>query len=292
MARIPNLNALRMFDAAARHLNFRAAAEEMHLTQGAVAQQVRRLEADLGQKLFHRKARGLALTDTGRSLHAPVARALALIETAARQLTPERPHVTLSVTPSIASKWLVPRLPKFSATHPNIDVQIIASEALSDFQSDGADAAIRQGEPPTDANLAVELISPLRLRAACSPAFAQGLRQIDKAAGFAGLDLVQDSHRNWDRLFAEEDIRPEKKPMQFNQTALGIDAASNGQGVVLAPKLLLDMDLDQGRLVELWCDRRTHTSGFYAVWPKSRDTKPAVQTLVSWILEEVRGSSA
>ncbi|HEU00956.1 MAG TPA: LysR family transcriptional regulator, partial [Aurantimonas coralicida] len=87
--RTPNLNALRMFDAAARHLNFRLAAEELNLTQGAVAQQVRRLEADLGQVLFHRKARGLALTETGESYHRPIFRALAIIDDATGKLRPE-----------------------------------------------------------------------------------------------------------------------------------------------------------------------------------------------------------
>ena len=102
--RTPSLNALRMFDAAARHLNFTLAAEELHLTQGAVAQQVRRLESELGFKLFERRARGLAFTEVGRRYHAPVRRALAIIDDATRKLRPESTRVTLSVTPSFASK--------------------------------------------------------------------------------------------------------------------------------------------------------------------------------------------
>ena len=141
--RLPNLNSLRMFDAAARHLNFRLAADELHLSQGAVAQQVRRLEADLGHKLFQRHARGLSLTDTGRSYHQPVRQALALIEDATNTLAPAEQRVTLSVPPSFASKWLVPRLPEFEAAHPGIELRVLAEEALSNFKRDGIDLAIR-----------------------------------------------------------------------------------------------------------------------------------------------------
>ena len=117
-----------MFDAAARHLNFRLAAEELHLTQGAVAQQVRRLEADLGLSLFHRKARGLALTEIGRGYHISVRRALAIIDDATHKLRPQNTLVTLSVTMALASRWLVPRLGAFSRSNPDIETKIVVTE--------------------------------------------------------------------------------------------------------------------------------------------------------------------
>lgn len=138
--RSPNLNSLKMFDAAARHLNFRLAAEELNLTQGAVAQQVRRLESDLGLQLFYCKARGLALTEVGRRYHRPVSRALAMIDDATRKIQPESTSITLSSTPSFASKWLVPRLVSFSQAYPTIDVQTVASEGLANHRYLGVSA--------------------------------------------------------------------------------------------------------------------------------------------------------
>ena len=111
---LANLNALRIFDAAARYLNFRVAAEELHLTQSAVAQRVRRLESELGLQRFVREARGLASTEAGRRLQAPVRRALAIIEEATVALKPTGARVIVSTTPSFASEWLVPRLPRFT----------------------------------------------------------------------------------------------------------------------------------------------------------------------------------
>lgn len=145
--RAPKLNALRMFDAAARHGSFRTAAEELHLTQGAVAQQVRGLEADLGVALFERKARGLSPTAEGARYHDAVRRALGIIDRATQALRPADTAVRLSVPPSFASKWLVPRLAGFAAAHPDILLDTTASETLTDFRRDGIDLAVRQGLP-------------------------------------------------------------------------------------------------------------------------------------------------
>jgi len=161
--RLPNLNALRMFDAAARHLNFRYAAEELHLTQGAVAQQVRKLEADLGKTLFKREARGLSLTADGATLHRPIRQAMTLIEDGVAQLVPDAFKVTLSVTPSFAAKWLIPRIGQFEAENPQIELNIQASEALTHFSTDGVDLAIRQGTPPFGKTLSYTKLAPLDL---------------------------------------------------------------------------------------------------------------------------------
>lgn len=283
----PNLKSLTMFDAAARHLNFRLAAEELNVTQGAVAQQVRRLEADLGFQLFHRKARGLALTDIGRSYHLPIGRALAIIDDATQKLRPENTRVTLSVTPSFASKWLVPRLAAFNSEHPHIEVQTIANEVLANFQSDGVDLAIRQGVIPSSDDLKVELFAPLDLCAVCSPDFAKKAGCINNLEDFAKLDLIQDSHNSWDGLFEEVSITAQCRIAKFNQTTLAIDAAANGQGVALAPKILINAELRQGRLVELWRDTRPSQGSFYIVYPRDRKSNPARDALVTWVLGEV-----
>ena len=276
-----------MFDAAARHLNFRLAAEELNLTQGAVAQQVRRLESDLGCQLFYRKARGLALTEVGRSYHRPVSKALAMIDDASRELQPESTVITLSITPSFASKWLVPRLAAFSLTYPNIEVKTVASEGLANFQTDGIDLAVRQGHPPFGEELHAELFAPLDLRAVCSPDFAKTVAPIKQLEDFTGLQLIQDSHNLWDSLFEEVGLSAQNRILQFNQTTLAMDAAANGQGIALAPKILLNVELEQGRLVELWQDTQANQGGYYVVYPRNRKSYPARDALIQWALSEI-----
>ncbi len=290
--RMPNLNALRMFDAAARHLNFRLAAEELNLTQGAVAQQVRRLEADLALQLFERKARGLELTQVGRDYHAPVRRALAIIDDATQKLRPENTRIKLSVTPSFASKWLVPRLGTFAAAHPDIEVQTVASEGLADFRSDGVEIAIRQGRPPFGKDLCVELLAPLDLCAVCSPQYSLDAAPIGRIEDFATHPLIQDSHNHWDALLESAGVKPQNRIMQMNQTALAMDAAANGQGIALASRLLLNAEFAQGRLVELWQDTRAGQSGFYVVWPEPKKANRARDAVIEWVLAEVGSTRA
>ncbi len=277
--RLPNLNALRMFDAAARHLNFGRAAEELHLTQGAVAQQVRRLEADLGHKLFHRHARGLTLTDTGRSYHAPVRQALALIRDATDTLAPAVQQVTLSVPPSFASKWLVPRLPEFAARHPDIDLRIVAEESLTDFKQGGIDIAIRQGSKPQESSLNSALLSLVDLVAVARPDSALIQEDALELADLAQHTLIQDGHRHWDHLLRQEGITGTGRVLQFNQTALAMDAAMNGQGIALVPRIFLGSQ----PLTELWQAPRLGGQGFYVLWPSSQNR---AKTVVDWLLRQ------
>lgn len=285
--RTPNLNALRMFDAAARHLNFRLAAEELNLTQGAVAQQVRRLEAELGQTLFHREARGLALTEVGRRYHEPVHRALSMIEAATQNLQPSSGTVTLSVTPSFASKWLVPRLASFADAHPDLDLRTSASTALSNFTSDGVDIAIRLGHPPFGPGLEAILLSPFDLCAASSPGYASEVGPIDRIEQFASHRLLQDSLYLWERLLNEVGAEPKAKMVQFNYAALAVDAAINDQGIALAPRLLVHDHVAKGQLVILWRDTGVDRGGYYIVYPAGSKSSPARDAVVRWVLSEV-----
>ena len=146
MTQIPPLNGLRAFEVAGRHLNFRAAAEELGVTQGAVAQQVRQLEAQLGIPLFERLSKGLAFTSSGRSYHGRVATAFEELRAATATLRPEPGRVLVSVTPTFAAKWLIPNLPDFSATHPQIDLQILATEKISNFHGAGCCPPVSAGD--------------------------------------------------------------------------------------------------------------------------------------------------
>lgn len=294
--RVPNLNALRMFDAAARHLSFRAAADALNLTQGAVAQQVRKLEADLGIRLFERMPRGLALTEAGRRYHATIADALALIESATASLRPAPRRVTLSVPPSLAAKWLVPRLAGFARAHPDIDLQTMASESLADFRRDGIDIAIRQGNPPNAPGCDQTRIAPLALLAVAAPGLAHGLPARPELIDFEALPLIEDGHAHWEALFSAEKRPPPNRRLRFNQTALAMDAAIQGQGIALAPALLSESAIQSGQLVAVWRPPDNGRKGFYLLVPNrgQRTARSAgdTRTVAKWLLSEAGASSA
>lgn len=286
--RPPKLQHIKMFDAAARHLNFRLAAEELNLTQGAVAQAIRALEADLGLLLFERRARGLSFTEAGRRYHSEISKGLEIINEATRNLLPVVNRVSISLPPSFASKWLVPRLPKFMETNPDIDVRIIASEHLTDFQTQDVDLAVRQGRRPTDRDLAVHLLAPMNLGAYCSPA-------IDLPSGvpvtlteMTGLPLIQDGHRYWEQYLPEHGAACPPPVLQFNQTSLALDAAANGQGVAIAPRLIARADVRTGRLREVWHDKLERGLGFWLLRPAGKPANQnASSALIAWILNEI-----
>ncbi|RBW46815.1 hypothetical protein DS885_06330 [Psychromonas sp. B3M02] len=275
-----------MFDAAARHQNFRLAALELNLTQGAVAQQVRKLEADLGVQLFQRQARGLKLTDHGNTYHLAIHRALNIIDQATQLIQPEEATITISITPSFASKWLVPRLSNFLQQYPNINVQTIATEKLTNFQSDNIDLAIRQGRLTAVKGLHTQALSPLNLRAVCSPHFAKDLQAINRLEDCLSYPLIQDSHKLWDTFLSENELTTQSKIAQFNQTTLAIDAAANGQGIALAPQILFNNELAQGRLIELCPDTRDNQGGYYLVYPDHHKNSPNRDALINWIFSE------
>ncbi|MEY8118466.1 LysR substrate-binding domain-containing protein [Falsihalocynthiibacter sp. BN13B15] len=272
-----NLNTLQMFDAAARHQNFRLAAEELNLTQGAVAQRIRQLETDLGQPLFERLPRGLKLTKQGQTYHRSIHQALAIITKATAVFKPDGRRITLSVPPSFATKWLVPRLPDFERAHPEIELQIRAEEGLADFKNDGIDLAIRQGAPPFAENLDWALFAPLNL-----VAIGHHDLPITSVSDFARYTLIQDSHKHWDALINAEEIVPERRFLQFNQTALAMDAAQNGQGIALIPHIFFNLT-DKAQQV-LWSLPASDNVGFYLVWPKDAAQKTASVAVRDWLL--------
>src|SRR5690625_1419248 len=147
---LPPLNTLRVFDAAARHLSFKAAARELFVTPGAVSQQIKRLEETLGVTLFHRLTRHIVLTDAGRTYYPAIHKALGDITVATDNLTANRHTQVLNVSvfPSLAIRWLVPRLGRFSIRHPDMEVRINAFRQPVDFTSENIDMAIRHGRGP------------------------------------------------------------------------------------------------------------------------------------------------
>lgn len=282
---LPSLNAVRAFEASARHLNFRLAAEELGVTQGAVAQHVRGLEDSLGLKLFHRLPRTLALTDQGRSYAGTVRRAFELIVEGTAALRPQPVRLSISVTPTFAAKWLLPRLPGFSALHPELSLGIVATDRISGFQAEGIDIAVRYGPAPASPQLEAELLFGEELVGVCSPALLAGtkvpLRAID------GYVLLHDAHSRWPE-FIEKMLGGTEpgtnRGLHFNQTALAIDAALSGQGIALASRAFVEADLAAGRLVDAFGVTLHSDRAYYVVTPRKPRFPSPVAAVRTWLL--------
>ena len=285
---LPPLNGLRAFEAAGRRLNFRAAAEELGVTQGAVAQQVRGLEDNLGLKLFERLPKGLAFTSAGRAYHAEIAAAFGLLHRATETLRPAPKRVTISVTPTFASKWLIPRLPDFADRHPEIDLRILATEGLSSFEADGIDLAIRQARAPFGASLDARLLFRHEVIAVCAPGLVAGRDLPLSPDELTKLPPLHDTHDLWPRFRREvmglEDLA-RQRGVRFSQTTLTFDAALAGQGVALASRFLVEQDLTAGRLVQPVAGRLVGDKDFHMLARSKAHRRPVVDDVMDWLAQ-------
>ena len=284
MTDLPPLNGLRAFDAAGRRLSFRSAAEELGVTQGAVAQHVRQLEAQLGVVLFERVPKGLAFTSIGRSYHNRVSGVFADLRAATAELKPEPNKVIISVTPTFAAKWLIPNLPSLTTAHPNIDLRIMATEKVSSFHSDGIDLAVRQGSPPFGASLDVTLLFKQSLVAVAAPMFAdEGDSQFGPEA-LSKVAKIHDSHDLWSSYLAQLGVKNQSaRHLRLSQTSLAVDAAIAGQGVALVSRFLVTHALEAGRLGEVgpvWDEDR---SDFYVLMLRTAKNNQSVTNVLKWL---------
>ncbi|AUQ73109.1 LysR substrate-binding domain-containing protein [Phaeobacter piscinae] len=284
MAELPPLNSLRAFDAAGRRLSFRAAADELGVTQGAVAQQVRQLEAHLGVVLFERVPKGLAFTSVGRSFHNRVADVFADLRSATAELKPEPNKVLISVTPTFAAKWLIPNLPDFTAAHPNIDLRILATEKISSFQSDGIDLAVRQGSPPFGASLDVTLLFKQTLTAVAAPAIVRDAPHPLAPDTLSKLPKIHDAHDLWPGYLAHLHVQDQSpRSLRLSQTSLAVDAAIAGQGVALVSRFMVADDLEAGRLTEVGEVWEAGGNDFYVLMPRIVKRNRSVVEVLTWI---------
>jgi LysR family glycine cleavage system transcriptional activator len=281
--RLPSLNGLRAFEAAGRHLSFRAAAQDLGVTQGAVAQQVRALEADLGLALFTRHARGLTLTAPGRAYHAQVASAFATLIAATQTLKPVARAVTLSVTASFAARWLIPNLDDFTRRHPEIDLRIVATDTVLSFHADGIDLAIRFGQPPFGASLDSQLLFVNDLIAVAAPSVADGGLT---AQAIPRHVLLHDSLNLWpgflrDALHIAQP--PSGRNLRFSQITLALDAAIEGQGIALGAHFMVAPEIARGRLVQVHPQCLHDPRGYYLLSRRGA-IGPAAATVRDWLI--------
>ncbi|MDH0849606.1 LysR family transcriptional regulator [Delftia tsuruhatensis] len=281
------LNALRMFDAAARHLNLTRAADELCVTQAAVSQHIRNLEERLGKPLFRRLPRGLALTDEGHALWPAVAESFARIEHSLQQVAEPRPRevLTVGVVGTFAIGWLIPRLGQFQQQHPYIDLRLLTHNNRVDLAGEGLDAAVRFGDGAWQGTRA-ELLLRAPLTPMCTPALAQRLRQ---PADLAGQTLLR-SYRlqEWESWFATLDqSAPLARGAMFDSSLTLAEAAAQGAGVALLPARMFQHLLQQGRLVRPF-EQEVDTGAYWLTHLRSRAPSAALKTLRQWLLAQLQ----
>ena len=283
MTQIPPLNGLRAFEAAGRHLNFRSAADELGVTQAAVAQQVRQLETHLGIPLFERRPKGLVFTSSGRSYHGRVATAFTELRAATATLRPEPGRVLVSVTPTFAAKWLIPNLPDFSAAHPQIDLQILATEKVSSFHGDGIDLAIRQGQPPFGASLDVVRLFRQEIIAVAAPSLIAEVSLPLTREILSHLPKLHDAHDLWPSFLKNLEIEDRGgHGLRLNQTALTMDAALSGQGLALVSSFLATRDIAANHLVQVIPETLSGDQHFYMLAMRGPKRSPSTQAVFDW----------
>ncbi len=284
MDRIPPLNSLRAFEAAGRFLNFRAAADWLGVTQGAVAQQVRQLEAHLGVPLFDRLPKGLAFTPAGRTYHANVASAFEDLRTATESLVAKPDRVVISLPPTFAARWMVPNLGKFSTAHPHIDLRVLSTEKLSSFHADGVDVAVRLGHPPPAASLYAVRLFRQRLIAVCSPKILAGRRLPLDAEALVMLPRLHDAHDAWPLFLEALGVKDrDRRGVRFSLAFLAVDAAIAGQGIALVSRFMVARELAEGVLVQVCLQELAGQQDYYLLAPRQATRRPAVEAVFQWL---------
>jgi LysR family glycine cleavage system transcriptional activator len=284
--RLPPFAALRMFEVASRHPNFSAAASELHVTPGAISRQITELEQRLGVALFVREARRTRLTAVGAQLAERLRAAFALLRDALRAAAfDEQRALVVTVLPSFASRWLLPRLPAFAARHPEVELDLRPSRELVDLERDGVDLAIRYGRgrwPGTETcRLLDEQLFPV-----CAPELARRLRP-RALADLLAAPLIHDQDFPWSRLFDHHGIAtPRRLPgIRVDDSGLALQAAERGQGVLLARSVLVADALAAGRLVRLLRIAVASDYAYHVAWPRSHPLSPAAEAFRRWLLE-------
>ena len=293
MKNIPPLNALRVFEAAARHLSFTKASEELNVTPGAVSQQIKTLEEFIGAKVFRREKRALLLTDEAQASLPVLRDAFDRLQQAGEILMSraDTGRLTVSVAPSLAAKWLVPRLDDFHDQYPDIDVWVSADMDVVDFAVDDVDVAIRYG-PGHYEGLEIDHLIGETIVPVCSPRLMLGDHPLTTPSDLAHHVLLHDASRdrdesvpNWSMWLKAAGVEgvDGKRGVKLNQSSLVIEAAVAGKGVALAKSALALADLEAARLVIPFDLTIPSSFGYYIVHPPSKANAPSVKAFKAWL---------
>jgi LysR family transcriptional regulator, glycine cleavage system transcriptional activator len=296
--RLP-LKSVQAFEAAARLGSLGAAAQELFVTPSAISHQVKLLEQHYGAKLFHRVHRSVVLTDVGKQYAAALTDAFNRIETAGRRVgrAAKSDMLTIHCAPSIAAQWLMPRLARFSALHPDIDVRVNASTGFADLSSGAEDVDIRYGQTRAPASgLLVVPFPQERVVPLCAPSFVRKRRRTPRMDDFAGVTLIHSESClvQWNDWLADHPFLQEvdtTRGPRFDRSFMSVNAAADGIGLCLESLFLVERELETGRLVAPFGFDGLRVAGYTFNVRKERAELPKIQWFRSWIFDEIARSA-
>lgn len=294
------LNALRAFDAAARHMSFKLAADDLAVTPAAISQQIRSLEDILGIELFRRTNRSLVLTEAAQLSLAPLREGFERLEESVDILTESKTSTVLnvSVSPSFASKWLVPRLAGYYKRRPDAIVKISATMQITDFKAESTDIAIRYGRGRYDGLYSEEILRET-IFPVCAPDLFDG--QAATACAVLQHTLIHDdgmaddeSAPNWTMWLKAAGVEAQdgRPALHFNTHALAIEAAVAGRGIALARSAIAEEDLKAGRLIKPFGEAVPTNFAHHIVCPKDKLKNDRVSDFIEWLREETSGETS
>lgn len=285
---LPSLNAVRAFEAAARHESFLRAADELHVSAGAISRQVKLLEDRLGVRLFERHSRGVSLTEAGRSYLADVSAALTRIAEATLRLTNREQEIRVFVAPTLAVRWLIPHLAEFVESHPGLRIGIgLNTKRFEDFIDGGYDAGLGQG-PWIDMHSDMLDLAPLRyeqLAPVCAPAVAQRMMRRQPGAELDGECLLHAvDEKDWELWLAKQGrSRGSGSEQTLSTTESSVRAALAGRGVAIADLPLYRQELVDERLVAPFSDEVVEEFPIYFYTAKGRMNDPTIMLMRDWL---------
>ena len=291
MRKLPPLNALKAFEAAARHLSFTRAADELYVTQAAVSHQVKGLEEFLGVQLFLRRNRSLLLTQEGQTYYLELKEIFDHIVQATEcvKFASQRGSLTISLPPSFAILWFVPRLSRFREAYPDIDVRIRAVDEVDGSLTDDVDVAIYYGAGKWPGLRAYKLHNEY-LIPVCSPLLLSGTKPLREPRDLLNHTLLHDETRNawkdWFKLVGIDKDKGDNGPI-FSHSNLALKAAVHGQGIALANNVLVKPEIDAGHLIQIFPEALPRQKSFYLVCRDSQSEVGKIATFRNWLLQVV-----
>ena len=289
MKRLPPWTTLPVLEAAARLQSFSAAAAELNVTHGAISHQIRSLEEHLGVALFARQGRRVVLTAEGAAFADAIRMALAKVSEAVEALSPvaRQRKLTISVLPSFASRWLMPRLGKFLEANPQYEISVEANQSRSNFTTDGVDVAIRFGVGPWP-GLHSERLAGDTYFLVCSPRFRRG-KLPTKPSQLAGLPLFRNDPGLWEKWFAAAGVEMTvpASGIDYNDAALFLQQAIAGDGISLARRSLIGDDFANGKLVKLFDIEIKSENDYHLVCLPQNANSRKVRAFRDWFVNEI-----
>ncbi len=310
--RLPPLNSLRAFEVAARHLSFSLAAAELNVTQSAISRQIKGLEDFLGVPLFRRLPRSLELTEQGKRFSGPLHEAFVQLQRATELVLDEKKQTTLNINvlPTLAMKWLIPRLLHFTAAYPSIEVRMISSIRPVDFRVDEVDVAIRvaptssrqhKGVSPIDlimtrdwSDLRSVPILADNLVPVCSPGLLKKGPPILRPQDLRHYTLIHNATREngwpyWLEMMGVPDL-PIEQYTAYGHFFMTIQAAVEAKGVALVPSVLIESELQSGSLVALFEDRVVEAGAYYLLCREKDWHSPKIKSFCEWLMKESKAA--